>query len=298
MRGLSALVPLRGDTATRWIVKSPVALHMGFQSVPGRYPGSLLGVIAYQRQMFYDAQRHALLVERYKSNPTGMPRASYDADLDALVPVVKGETPVFFAANQENEVRRAVAVGAEFKLAVSVVGVTEGFRALDALKGARLPVVSVDFPGATQVTGWQYRGAQRVAQDDSATRAALVQKQLEGNAAAIHNAGIRFALASGGLAPNDFSANVMKAVAAGLPRATAIEALTIRAAEAAGVEKQLGSIEPGKIANLVLVEGELLTESGKIRSVFVDGEEYDVVPTENAGRGRPAGQRRPPQENR
>ena len=68
-RGLSALVPLRDDTATRWIVKSPVALHIGYQTVPGQYPGSLLGVIAYQRQAFYDAQRHAQLMERYKNNP-------------------------------------------------------------------------------------------------------------------------------------------------------------------------------------------------------------------------------------
>ena len=297
-RGLSALVPLRGDTATRWIVKSPVALHMGFQSVQGRYPGSLLGVIAYQRQALYDAQRHAQIVERYKANPAGMPRASYDADLDALVPVVKGEMPIFFAANSENELRRALAIGGEFKLAVSVVGATEAFRALDALKGARLSVVSVDYPNPTQTTGWEYRGAQRVALDDSTTRSAAVQKLLEGNAAALNGAGIRFALASGGLRPDQFMTNVKKAIAAGLPRATAIEALTIRAAEAAGVEKQLGSIEVGKIANLVLVEGELLTDAGTIRSVFVDGDQYSVVPVPRPAGATPNGPRRPPMENR
>ena len=48
-RGLSALVPMRDDTASRWIVKTPVALHVGYQTVPGDYPSNLLGVIAYQR---------------------------------------------------------------------------------------------------------------------------------------------------------------------------------------------------------------------------------------------------------
>ena len=70
-----------------------------------------------------------------------------------------------------------------------------------------------------------------------------------------------------------------KAVAAGLPRSTALEALTIRAAEAAGVDAQLGSIEPGKIANLVITQGDPLTDSARVRAVFVDGIRYDVVVT-------------------
>ncbi|MEP7344593.1 MAG: amidohydrolase family protein, partial [Gemmatimonadaceae bacterium] len=259
-RGLSALVPLRDDTATRWIVKSPVALHMGYQTVQGRYPGSLLGVIAYQRQSFYDAKRYALLLDRYKANPRGMPRASYDADLDALVPVVRGDMPAFINAGNENEIRRASALAKEFNLKATIVGATEGFRATDALKGMRISVVSVDYPDPTAVTGWSYRNAARHELDDSTTRAAAVKTELEQNAATLNSAGIRFALASGGVRPADFIANVRKAIAAGLPRQVAVEALTIRAAEAAGVEQQLGSIEVGKIANLLIMEGEALTE--------------------------------------
>lgn len=283
-RGTSALVPLRDDTATRWIVKSPVALHIGYQSVPGQYPGSLLGVIAYQRQAFYDAQRHAQMMERYRANPRGTARVSYDADLDALVPVVKGEMPAFIAANNENEILRALALADEFKLRATIVGAVEGFRVVDKLKGARPPIVSVDFPSPMQVTGWQFKYATQRALDDSATRSAAAQKLIEGNAATLHNAGIRFALASGGTRPDSFIANVKKAVAAGLPRNVAIEALTIRAAEAAGVEQQLGSIETGKLANLLVFQGEALG-TGRLESVFVDGQQYDVVPAPPAGRG-------------
>ena len=62
-RGLSALVPLRDESAAQYVVKSPVALHMGFQGVQGsgfggRYPATLLGVIAYERQALYDARHH------------------------------------------------------------------------------------------------------------------------------------------------------------------------------------------------------------------------------------------------
>ena len=283
-RGLSALVPMRDDSSTRFIVKAPVGLHMGFQGVAGRYPGTLLGVIAYERQQLYDAQRHGLLMDRYRAGQRGVARPSYDANLDALVPVVRGQLPAFFAASSENEIRRALDIGKEFDLKVTIVGATEAFRAVDALKGGRPAVVSVEFPRPTDVTGWAYRGAQRRELNDSATRDTAVRKIVEGNAAYLNKAGLKFALAPGALRPSDFMANVRKAIAAGLPREVAVEALTIRAAEIAGVSDQLGSIEAGKIAHLVVSEGPPLAENARIRTVFVDGIDYDVTPAAPAGR--------------
>ena len=294
-RGLSALLPMRDDTASRWIVKTPVALHVGYQTVPNDYPSNLLGVIAYQRQAFYDAQRTALIMDRYKANPRGMPRTAHNAEVEALVPVVKGDIPVFIAANNENEMLRALALGKEFNLKMTLVGAVEGFRAISALKTARPPIVTVDFPTPSQTTGWQYQFSTRQDPADSSARNATVTKEIEGNAATLNNAGIKFALASGGLAANAFMENVRKAIAAGLPRQVALEALTIRAAEAAGVDAQLGSIETGKIANLLVVQGEPLTASARIESVYVDGLQYDVVP-QAAGRGGRGGRaNNPPQ---
>lgn len=293
-RGLSALLPLRDDTAARWIVKTPVALHVGYQTVPGDYPSNLLGVIAYQRQALYDAQRHAMIEDRYKANPKGMARTAHNAELDALIPVVKGNIPVFIAANNENEMLRALALGKELNVKVTIVGAVEGFRAISALKTARPPVVTVDFPQASQTTGWQYQFSQRRDPADTASLTAAVTKMVEGNAATLHNAGIKFALASGGVAPNVFMDNVRKAIAAGLPRQVAMEALTIRAAEAAGAEAQLGSVEAGKIANLIVVQGEPLSASARIESVYVDGLPYEVIPA--AGRGGRGGRaNNPPQ---
>jgi imidazolonepropionase-like amidohydrolase len=283
-RGLSALIPMREDSSAHYVVKAPVGMHMGFQGVAGRYPGTLLGVIAYERQQLYDAQRHGILMDRYKAGQRGVPRPTYDADLDALVPVVRGQLPAFFAASNENEIRRAADIAKEFDLKLTIVGATEGFRALDVLKSARPVVVSLDFPQAVEVTGWAYRGAQRRELNDSATRDAAVRRIVEANAATLHKAGIKFALAPGALRPNDFIANVHKAVAAGLPREVAVEALTIRAAEIAGVADQLGSIEPGKIADLVVADGPPLGDNTRIRTVFVDGIDYDVVPAAGAGR--------------
>jgi len=286
-RGLSALVPLRDSAATLELIRSPVALHMGFQPVAGRYPGTLLGVIAYERQAFYDAQRQGTLLDRYRASPRGMERPASDRRLNALVPVVRGELPVLFAAGNENEIRRAVAMAHEFNLTLTVVGATEGFRALDALKANRRPVVvSVDFPRAPEVTGWSYRAGIRRPPDDSAAADSAARRVIEGNAAAINGAGIRLALASGGmLRASEFLANVRKAIAAGLPRDVALEALTIRPAEIAGAAEQLGSIEAGKIANLVVADGDLMGDSAKVNAVFVDGERYEVIAPAAPARG-------------
>ena len=286
-RGLSALVPLRDSLAGRHVIRSPVALHMGFQSAQGRYPGTLMGVIAYERQAFYDARRQDQVLERYRANPRGMERPAYDARLNALIPVVRGELPVLFAASNENEIRRALAMGREFNLVLTVVGAAEGFRALDALQTSRRPIVaSVDFPRPTDVTGWTFRVGQRLPPNDSASADSAARRVIEGNAAALSRAGIRFALASGGsLRGAEVVANVRKAIAAGLPRDVALEALTIRPAEIAGAAEQLGSIEVGKIANLVVADGEPLTDSAKVRAVFVDGVRYEVVAPAAGARG-------------
>jgi imidazolonepropionase-like amidohydrolase len=286
-RGQSVLLPLRDSVEATAALRSPVALHMGFQGVQGRYPQTLLGVIAYERQAFYDAQRQGVLADRYKADPRGLERPANDPALDALVPAVRGTLPVFFAANRENEIRRALSLAKEFGLDMTIVGATEAFRVAPELAATRKPVVvSADFPRAAQTTGWAFRQSQRRAPNDSAAADAQVRKVLEGNAAALHRAGVRFAFASGGLRPAEYLANVRKAVAAGLPRAAALEAMTIRAAEVAGVGRQLGSIEGGKIANLLVTEGDLLGDSAKVRYVFVDGERYEVVAAPARGRGR------------
>jgi imidazolonepropionase-like amidohydrolase len=281
-RGMSALVPLRDDAGAGSIIRSRVAEHIGYQGVQGSYPQTLLGVIAYQRQAFFDAQRQGILQDRYRSNPRGMERPENDPGLDALVPVVRGQVPAFIEASNENEIRRAVRLAREFNLKMTVVGVTEGWQALDALAG-RPAVVSVNFPAPTAVTGWSYRLSQRRTPGDSASSAREAQKLIEGNAAALNKAGIKFALASGG--SRDFVPNVRKAVAAGLPAPVALEALTIRAAEIAGVGEILGSIEAGKIANLVVSNTDILSDSARVSAVFVDGIRYEVAPPPPARTG-------------
>ena len=146
-RGLSALIPLRDDVDAGSIIRAKWRNTSAIRGNQGDYPATLLGVIAYQRQTLYDAQRQGLLQDRYRSNPRGMERPENDAGLDALVPVVRGQLPAFIEAGNENEIRRAVRLTKEFNLKTTIVGATEGWLAADALAG-RTAVVSVNFPAA------------------------------------------------------------------------------------------------------------------------------------------------------
>ena len=287
-RGRSALVPLRDSAGPSDAVRGTVAAHIGYQGIPGDYPGTLLGVIAHQRQQLYDAQRHGLLMDRWRQNPKGMTRPENDPALEALVPVVRGEMPAFIEASSENEIRRAARLAKEFNLKLTVVGATEAFMATDALAG-QSAVVSTNYPRPTAMTRWSYRISLKPPAGDSAAWAREGVRLAQGNAAALHKAGVKFALASGGARPADFMGNVRKAIAAGLPASTALEALTLRAAELAGAGDVLGSIETGKIANLVVTDGDLLGDSARVRTVFIDGIRYDVAPPAPRPAGGAAG---------
>lgn len=274
-RGQSALVPTRDSAGPSDVIRSPVAQHLGYQGLGGgEYPGSLMGVIAMQRQMFHDAQRYGAIEDRWRANPRGVARPERDPRLEGLAPAARGAQPVWIEARNENEIRRAGRLAREFNLKLTVTGATEAWRAIDALTGAGV-VVSVDFPRPTQVTGWRFRTGMLRADDDSAAADAAARKVIEKNPATLNTAGIRFALSSGGR-PSELLPGTRKAIAAGLPAPVALEALTLRAAELAGVGEALGSIEPGKIANLVVSTGPLLAEGSKVAMVFVDGEKFEV----------------------
>jgi imidazolonepropionase-like amidohydrolase len=309
LRGMSVLVPMRDSANGFDAVKVNVAQHFGFSGGGGgfggggganaageRLPGTIMGVIAYQRQALYDARRYGLIVDRWKADPTGIARPANDPELESLVAAARGQMPIFYDTPQENDIRRAVKMAKEFDLKLTLTGVTEGFKAVDALAGHNV-VISTNFPQPSAVTGWSYRNAMRQSPGDSAAADKEARKAIEGNAATLHKAGVKFALASGGSRAADFVTNIRKAVAAGLPADVALQAVTIRAAELAGMGKALGSIEVGKIANFVVTEnGNIISDSARVRAVFVDGVKYDVASQAPApaaggrgGRGGPGG---------
>jgi imidazolonepropionase-like amidohydrolase len=263
--GRSVLVNLAGDRAEVMVLLQPAAMHLHMATLTRQYPASLMGTMAWTRQSLLDAARYRDEWAAYEKAPRGKKRPRYDAGLAAWQDVLAGRLPLAVTATRENDIRRALALADEFKVKVKIAGAMQAQAVADLLKARGVPLlVSVNFdpPRAVSFFG----GA-----DDDKERRDI--EEAEKNPAALHRAGIRFALVSGH-AP-DFLAGVRKAIDRGLPREAALRAVTLSAAEALGVADRLGSLEPGKIANVVVWSGEPLTRDAKPKYVFVDGEMYE-----------------------
>jgi imidazolonepropionase-like amidohydrolase len=275
--GQSAVINLAGSEASKMVLRSPVALTVQFTTGGGffgQYPNSLMGTVAFIRQSFYDAMHYRDEVERFDRVKRGVERPAYDKKLAALQPALKGDMPVLFVANSEGDIRRSLMIADEFKLKPIIEGALYGYRMAAALKSKNVPVIlSLDFPR---------RSADLPDDEDESLRVLRARAEAPKGAAMLAQAGIKFAFTSGSLRPAEFIANVQKAVENGLSKDEALRALTVNAAEILGASDQLGAIEVGKIANIVVTSGDLFARDTKVRHVFIDGSEVELKKPEAA----------------
>jgi imidazolonepropionase-like amidohydrolase len=280
--GQSAVINLAGDSVSAMIVKDPFAHHISFATIPGTYPGSLLGTFSALRQMFNDAKRLQEIQKAYTDNPRGMQRPGSDRSLEALFPLINRQMPVVFAANRELEINRALDLMKEYNLIGIIAGGQEAWKLTDRLKAQNVPVLlSLNFPRRT--------AAASPDADPESLDILRFRAETPKGPGRLAQAGVKFAFSSGGAATMaDFFSNAGKAVENGLSRDAAIKAMTLGAAEILGVNDRLGSIETGKIANLVVVKGDLFGRDKFASHVFVDGklfEQREPARTGPGGRG-------------
>ena len=250
------------DSGRSFVIRTPVALHVSFPDHPrpagSAYPESLMGVIAFVRQAFLDAQH-------YHDAPTPT-----DPSLEALQPAIDRKLPVAFEANQAREILRVLKLARELKLDPIVTGARDAEEVAGDLKAQNVRVVfSLNFP---------QRPKSLAPDADESLRVLRERATVPTVPAALAKAGVPFAFESAGLGdPKDFVRNAAKAVKAGLAEDAAIRALTIGAASIAGVGDRLGSIEKGKIANLIVTDGDLFAEKTKVTRVFIDGRDMALT---------------------
>jgi imidazolonepropionase-like amidohydrolase len=280
--GRSVLLNLAGDTVEAMTLMQPAALHLHMTSLARQYPGSLMGTVAYVRQALLDAGRYREAWAAYERSPRGKKRPVFSDALAAWQDVLSGKLPLIVTASRENDIRRTLALADEFKVKVVVAGAPQAHRLAGLIKSRGLPLlvgVNFDPPRATSSFG----GA-----DDEQERRDI--EEAERNPAELHAAGVPFALVSAHAA--SFTAGIQKAVDRGLPREVALRAVTLVAAEILGMADRTGSLERGKLANVVAWSGEPLTRAAKVKLVFVDGRLHEPEEkAENKGQspsdGRP-----------
>ena len=249
--GQSGIFRTEGLTVEAATLRSPAAILVNLGEVPkesykGKGPLTRMGVAGLVRKAFADA-------DAYRKKPPGAKNAKHEA----LIPALEGKVPVYFAAHRSDDISTALRLAAEFKLKPVIALGTEAYRMVEELKRAGVPVVV----------------------HPTMQRAAASMETLHsfnGNAAVLANAGIPIAICTGfeGYVPKTRVLRHEAAMAAanGLGADRALRAITIDAAKLLGIADKYGSIEKGKVADLVLYDGDPFEHATHVTQTFMNGQ--------------------------
>jgi hypothetical protein len=279
--GQATLIDLAGDRSGDYVVKAMATLPISFKPVGAwwGFPDSLMGTIAYVRQVFDDSNWYAQAEPVYESNATKFERLPYDRTERVIARGVGDKEIVLLPANNSVQILRALRLADEWKINAVLYGGQQGYEVAAAIAAKKMSVlVSLK---------WPEREKDADPDAEQTLRELRFRDRAPSSPSALAKAGVKFAFYSGGLStPKDIFKNVKKAIDAGLAPDAALRAFTVDAAEILGVGDRMGSIAQGKIANLIVTDGDLFNEKTKVKHVFVDGRWFEVheePPAENPG---------------
>jgi len=305
--GSGAHILLGGDTAGDMVIEESPSLFAQIEGASDYvYPATDMAVIATFRQLYREADRRQALEAEYETSPTGQSRPPQDPIHSAFFPVIDGETPLAFYADDALSLHRVSALQEELGIPYMLAGLGESFRALDALRGTDAPLfLTLSLPEAPETpTGpdtsvadttenperfydadLRTTGAADVPAEETNLRLrhAVERERYRETAATLHDAGLQFGFTTRSADAGDVRTNLRTMIEHGLPEETALAALTTRPASLLGLEDRLGTVEEGKIANLVVTDDSYFAEDASVEHVFVDGRLYDYSSDESSG---------------
>ncbi|WP_165245702.1 amidohydrolase family protein [Paludisphaera soli] len=325
--GRSAVVSLTGLPRRDALLRSPVALHIqvappqepttgtgeptpgpggqrgrGFGAreggVENPYPRVLMGSVGHLRQAMSDADHHQKLLA-YEKAHGGAPVPD-DPALAVLAEARAKTLPVWWQAETRDEIHRALDLAQEFGTSAVIVGGREASKVVDRLKAEKTPVVlRLDFPDEPKLpTEDEYRKRPEAQRDEPLRIHAEYKerwKERVGTAALLAREGVPFAIGTEGVDKlENVPAKLRSLIAEGLPPEKALDALTRSAATLAGLDRRLGTLEPGKLAHVAIFSAPFEDEKSKVKYTFIDGRKFEVKSDDaSGGEGRPGGRRSP-----
>jgi imidazolonepropionase-like amidohydrolase len=278
--GQSAFIQLAGGSAREMILTREVAMNLNFTGAQrrpvsfapggtGRFPSTRMGVAAQLRQAMLDAQHYQRTLadfERRRSERKegeggeggGEARApKRDLKLEALLPYLDGKKTVVVAAEEPSDIQVAIGLAQEFNLKMVLSRLTYAHPILDEVAALGVPVI----------VGSIYRFPKEHQRYDAVFRLP----------AELHKRGVKIAFATwDGHNVRNLPYAAGYAVAHGLPWEAALRAITLTPAEIWGVADQLGSLEAGKTANVVVANGDPLDLKTDVVRVFIQGREVPL----------------------
>ncbi|MEZ4702607.1 MAG: amidohydrolase family protein [Rhodothermales bacterium] len=307
--GSGAVILLAGASAREMVLVPDASMFFQFDGARRMYPATPMGVMAKFRQLYREAERRKQIETLYAANSRGIARPEYDPVHYAFFPVIDRDKPVFVYADNALEIYRAFRLQEALGFPLILGGIYQAFDAMDQLAAHNVPMfLTLKLPKEDDKKG---KGdSVSVAGFDPAFRAAgyadveketknlearqeIFRRQYIRAAADLHDAGLVFGFSTKDVKPADIHKNLRKMVAAGLPEETALAALTTDAARMLDLSDNLGTVETGKIANLVVADGPLFAEKTALELVFVDGVKYKVEAPRAEANGRRGGSERP-----
>ena len=266
--GQSAVVNLWGASQEQMAVVAAHSLVINFPRVttfsfvPGVGPQQLdFNEALRQRdrrmdelkKVFRAAEDYARAKDAYERDKT-LPKPRTDLKMDAMIPYVRGQKPVIFTAERANDIRGIVRFVEEMKVKAVIAGGQEAWKVADGLKKNNIAVIYTNIYSLP------------VRDDDG-------YDELFAAPAKLQQAGVQFCIATGdtGQEVRDLPYQAGLASAFGLSKEDALKSVTLYPAQVLGVADKLGSIEVGKIANVVVTDGDLLEPRTNVKYLFING---------------------------
>ena len=260
--GRGAVIKTVGDVADRMIVKDKAVMVFGFGVSAKRseqMPSTRMGLAALLRETLVKAQEYREKAERYDKDKKGTAPPK-DLAMEALLPVLRGETPALIHAEREDDIRTALRIADEFKLKVILDGATDAWKLAGELKKRDIPVIVEDlFRGLGQIEDRGFDPRTPALLSKAGIRVAF--RPQEGS---WYTPGLGW---SGG----DLLELAAFAVRNGMPEEAALKALTIDAARIIGYDAGVGSLEPGKEADFLILRGHPFRTRSIPEAVLVGG---------------------------
>lgn len=223
----------------------------GFLTTRTRRPNTRMGVTWVFRKAFYDAREF-----QQGLTPTGADTPPVEA-FPVLNELLDAKIPLRMQARMQQDIRTAVRLADEFGLKFTLLEATEGHKCIELLKDHKVPVIYGPL-------SMEAAGMRRFIGDRGEARLSTVREMLD--------AGIEVALSAQDLREEDgLVRQAMYAVRAGVEPGAAIKAVTLTPARLLGIDKETGSIEMGKRADLVVWSGEPLEATSRPLVVFIGG---------------------------
>lgn len=269
--GQGTVINLAGERSGDMVVKSHATVGLSFKPTGGfwSFPGSLMGVIAYVRQVFDDTRWSSQAEGIYEAHIRGTERPPYDRTGHFLEKSLERRELFLVPANNSIEILRGLKLAQEWDLRAALYGAQQGYEVADAIATKKMPVL-VNLK-------WPEKPKDADPEAEETLRDLRFRDRAPSTPAALAKIGVKFGFYSDGLdSPKDIQKNLKRALDAGLLPDAALRAFTLDAADILGVSDRLGSVEPGKIANLVVADGDLFNEKTKVKHVFVDGRWFEI----------------------